>query len=259
MTASTAPSDALPGALQAQVLHGVLPYLQSIHGKTFVVVCEGAVLQELPLRVGLARDVALLYLVGLRLVLLSGGARESLSALSHLHGDLVAAVNQHGCRAMGITGDDGGTAGLAGGLVQRLHAKGFLPVILPVVQNAQGQREAVDAGALAADLAPQLGAEKLLFIGDAAGAIDREGRLIADLSERKVKALRRHKAIAEPVMARLDAASQAVSRGVKSVHLIDGHRLHSLLLEVLGNSNHGTMVLPDRAVRLLDDSRRSMR
>jgi acetylglutamate kinase len=92
---------------------------------------------------------------------------------------------------------------------------------MPVVQNAQGQREAVDADALAADLAPQLGAEKLLFSGDAAGAIDREGRLIADLSERQVKALRRRKAIADPVMARLDAAAQAVSRGVRSVHLID--------------------------------------
>src|SRR5262249_15162771 len=89
MTAATVPSGALPGALQAQVLHGVLPYLQSIHGKTFVVVCEGAVLKELPLRVGLGRDVALLHLVGLRLVLLNAGAQESLSALSHLHEDLV--------------------------------------------------------------------------------------------------------------------------------------------------------------------------
>ena len=259
MKAPAEPAATLPGALQAQVLHGVLPYLQSIHGKTFIVVCEGAVLDDAPLRASLGRDVALLNLVGLRLVLMNGGAQANLSALSHGHEDLVGVVNQHGCRAVGITADDGGPAGLAGGLVQRLHAKGFVPVVLPVAGNALGQRSALAADALAADLARRLGAEKLVFIGDAAGALDRDGRLIAGLSERQIKARRRDKSIAGAVLARLQAAAHAVSHGVRSVHIISGHRLHALLLEVLGGSGEGTLVLPDEAARFLDDSRRYLR
>ncbi|HZX26468.1 MAG TPA: hypothetical protein VFF16_05335 [Telluria sp.] len=248
----------LPGALQAQVLHGVLPYLQSIHGKTFVVVCEGAVLEDPALRSGLGRDVALLHLVGLRLVLLNSGSFASMSALSHEHEDLVAVVNQHGCRAIGITGSDGGAAGLAGGLVQRLHAKGFVPVIMPVLLDARGQRELADADRLAADLARELRAEKLLFIGDAPGALSRDGRLLADLTERQIKARGRAGTIEGATLARLQAATHAVSGGVNAVHIIDGHRLHALLLELLGGASGGTTVLPDKAMHFMDDSRRYM-
>lgn len=51
-------------------------------------------------------------------------------------------------------------------------------------------RCAVVADAQAADLAQRLGAEKLLFIGDAIGAVDIKGRLIAGISERQIKARR---------------------------------------------------------------------
>ena len=248
----------LPGALQAQVLHGVLPYLQRIHGKTFVVVCEGEVLNDPALRSGLGRDVALLHLVGLRLVLVSAAAVDGLSALFHQHEDLVGLVNQHGCRAVGITSADGGAAGLAGGLLQRLHAKGFVPVVMPVMVDAKGERRAVDADALAAQIAQGLAAEKLLFIGDAAGAFDRDGRLLADLSQRRIAQLRDSGTIVGASLARLEAAASAVARGVKSAHIFGGRRLHALLLEVLSSSGEGTLVLPDKSAGFLEDSRRYM-
>jgi acetylglutamate kinase len=248
----------LPGALQAQVLHGVLPYLQRIHGKTFVVVCEGEVLTDPALRSGLGRDVALLHLVGLRLVLVSAAAVDGLSALFHQHEDLVGLVNQHGCRAVGITGADGGPAGLAGGLLQRLHARGFVPVVMPVIINAKCERQAVEADELAAQIAQGLAAEKLLFIGDARGALDRDGHLLADLSEHRIAQLRKAGTIAGSSLARLEAAAGAVSHGVKSAHIIGGRRLHALLLEVLSSSGEGTMVLPDKSASFLEDSRRYM-
>jgi hypothetical protein len=110
------------GALQAQVLHGALPYLQRVCGKTFVVVCEGAVLADGALRSSLGAHVALLHLVGVRIVLVHGGAGVVLSALTHAHENLLGLVNHHGCHAVGLTAADGGPDGLAGGLRRRHNA-----------------------------------------------------------------------------------------------------------------------------------------
>jgi acetylglutamate kinase len=242
------PEPLPPAAVQAQVLHGVLPYLQSIHGKTFVVLCEGAVLNDPVLRAGLGRDVALLHLVGLRLVLVDCAPVDSLGILTVLHENLVGVVNQHGCRAVSITVDDGGPDGLAGGLVQRLHAKGLVPVVMPIVRNDTGGCDPVDADAVAGELARALGTEKLLFIADAPGALDRDGRLIRHLRGRDVQARGRAGMIAGRSLQRLRAAAAAVAGGVKSARLIDGRRLHALLLEVLDGSDEGTLVVPDASV-----------
>lgn len=245
-------------ALQAQVLHGVLPYLQSIHGKTFVVVCEGGVLTEPALRLGLGRDVALLQLVGLQLVLFSGGTAASVSAIAHQQESLVGAVNQHGARAVGLTGMDGGPARLAGGLIQRLCGQGFVPVVMPLVEGAGGERALADADALACDVAVQLKAEKLLFLGDSPGALDGDGNVIAVLSVQEIESRRGAKTIAAAGLARLEAAARALAGGVKSAHLLDGRCLHALLLEVLSNSGGGTLVLHDGSTRFLDITRRYM-
>jgi acetylglutamate kinase len=149
-----------PGALQAQVLHGALPYLQRVCGKTFVVVCEGAVLADGALRSSLGADVALLHLVGVRIVLVHGGAGLALSALTHAHENLLGLVNHHGCHAVGLTAADGGPDGLAGRLIQRLHSKGFVPVVDPVVEAHSGDYIATDSNELACDMAVALDAER---------------------------------------------------------------------------------------------------
>jgi len=239
-------------AAPAQVLQGVLPYLQSVQGKTFAVVCEGAVLGDASLRAGLARDAALLHLVGLKLVLVGGGAGDGPRAVAHACEELVGALNQQGCRAVGVTAIDGGTNGPAGGLIQRLHAKGLLPVVMPLAGHGTG----IDADALAADIAVRLGAEKLLFIGDAAAALGRDGRAIALLGRSEAERRCRDGSIAAASVARLRVAADAIDGGVRSVQIVDGRSLHALLLEVLSRTGAGTLVLRDKAAGFLDDSRR---
>jgi acetylglutamate kinase len=237
----------VPGALQAQVLAGALPYLQRVNGTTFIVVCEGAVLSEATLRSGLGSDIALLQLVGARVVLLHAGTGLTLSALTHAHENLLSLVNHHGCHAVGVTPADGGPEGLAAGLIQRLHAKGFVPVVIPVVEARAREYVTTDSDALGCELASCLGAERLFFIADAPGVVDRHGRSIERLSQQDITRRRRDRTLSQHARARLDVASEAVARGVGSVHLVDGRRLHALLLEVLGTSTDGTTVVPDTA------------
>jgi len=234
----------------AQVLHGVLPYLRSVQGKTFVVVCEGGVLADASLRAGLARDTALLHLVGLDLVLVSGGAEAR--AVARACEELVGTLNQQGCRAVGITDNDGGADGPAGGLIQRLHAKGLLAVVMPLAKG----HGAVGADTLAVDIALRLHAEKLLFLGDAAGALGSDGQALSLLGRSEADRRCREGTVAAASAERLRVAVDALDGGVRSVHIIDGRPPHALLLETLSRSGGGTLVVPDRAAGFLDDSRR---
>ncbi len=207
--------DAL-ASLQVQVLHGVLPYLQSVRGKTFVVLCEGAVVTDAVLRLGLGRDIALLQLIGVRLVLVHGRPAVGASALEHLHQELVQSVNQHGCNPVSLTASDGGSCGLAAsGLLQRLHAKDFVPVVKPVREAADGTFTVVDAVRLAFDLAQQLKAQRLLLLSDDIMAGD-----------------------SRPVLSGGYAGDVRASsdNGIEYVRVIDGRHLHALLLDVLSPS-----------------------
>jgi acetylglutamate kinase len=248
----------VPAALQARVLHEALPYVQSVQGKTFVVECDGQWLGDPALRAGLGRDVALLHLVGLRLVLvhggLQGGSADRSLELLRTHRDLVGSINQQGCRAVGLTPDDGGASGLAGGLVQRLQLRDFIPVVTPRAGTVADGRARIDADALAGRLAQDLGAEKLLMLGDSPGLRDNAGRLVAVLSARDAAAWRNDSRVPAATQARLGVALEAVAHGVRSAHLIDGRQDHALLLEVLSNAGEGTMVLPERAPNFLADS-----
>jgi acetylglutamate kinase len=74
---------------------------------------------------------------------------------------------------------------------------------------------------------------------------DRDGRLICCLSLRDIKRRRRDTTIGARMRQTLAVAARAVTHGVGSAHLVDGHRLHALLLEVLASASGGTAVLPD--------------
>lgn len=244
----------VPPALQARVLHEALPYLQSVQGKVFVVHCEDHWLSDPKVCAGFGRDVAMLHLVGLRLVLVHGDRQASPLELLRLRSGLVGAIIQQGCRAVGLTSADGGESGLAGGLIQQLHAKGFIPVVMTHGNGASGGSSG--AGELAGQLARQLGAEKLLMLCDSPGVLGRDGRVIPTLQARDVAAWTSDDAHALSTASRLrlDIALAAVADGVGSAHIIDGRNDHALLLEVLSNAGEGTTVLPARAPHFLDDS-----
>lgn len=92
-------SNAL-GREQARVLAEALPYIYAYHGKTFVIDYQrGSAGHPLAWN-SLGRDLALLSLVGLRLVVVHCG--------SVLNAELVSLISRHGGRAAGLTGVDGG-------------------------------------------------------------------------------------------------------------------------------------------------------
>jgi acetylglutamate kinase len=87
-----------------------------------------------------------------------------------------------------------------------------------------------------------LKAEKLILLTNTPGVLDKEGRLLTNLSAREVDALFADGTISGGMLPKISGALDAARSGVHSVHIIDGRVPHAMLLEVLTDQAYGTMI-----------------
>jgi acetylglutamate kinase len=183
--------------------------------------------------------------------------------------DLVALVNRHGPLAVGMSGEDAGTLtarrkaaivdgepvdiGLVGeivatdpGAIRALLADGRIPVVSSVAGGADGRAYNVNADTAAAALAVALGAAKLLVLTDVAGLYrdwPSSREVISELSAAELERLL--PGLQSGMIPKMEACLAAVRGGVPQAHVIDGRRVHAILLEIFTDSGIGTMVTPD--------------
>lgn len=175
--------------------------------------------------------------------------------------ELVATIHRLGGRAMGLSGEDGPTLlvrrqpgpdgedlGLVGDVdevnpdpILAIAEKGMIPVVASIGLGYDGLSYNVNADTVAAALAVQLGATKLLLLTDVEGVRDREGGLLSRVPVSRAEELILDGTAQGGMIPKLQAACRAARRGV-AAHIIDGRQPHSLLLELLTESGVGTMV-----------------
>src|SRR5262250_3284858 len=290
------PLEAASAAHKAQILAEALPYIQRFHDKTIIVKYGGNAMTEASLKAGFARDVVMLKLVGMNPVIVHGGGpqiggllktmgiasefKQGMRVtdekvmnvvemvLGELNQEIVGLINQHGGRAVGLTGQDGAfiharklllksdtnhgeliDIGLVGEiekidaeLINLLDSRDFIPVIAPIGVGADGVAYNINADLVAGKLAETLNAEKLVLMTNTAGVLDRTGRLLTGLSASRIDALFADGTIHGGMLPKIGSALDAVKNGVVSSHIIDGRVEHALLLEVLTNEGVGTMI-----------------
>ena len=180
--------------------------------------------------------------------------------------ELVTSIHRLGGRAMGLSGEDGPTLlvrrqsgphgedlGLVGTVAEvnpepvlSLTQKGMIPVLASVGLGYDGLSYNVNADTVAAALATELKAAKLLLLTDVEGVRDAKGELISRLSLEEAEQLISERVATEGMIPKLSAACTAARAGV-AVHIIDGREPHSILLELLSESGVGTMIDPQVA------------
>jgi acetylglutamate kinase len=282
---------------RAKILAEALPYIQRFHGKTIVIKYGGNAMTEEKLKKSFARDVVLLKLVGMNPVVVHGGGpqiddllkqlgkkgefvqgmrvtdAETLDVVEMVLGgqvnkEIVNLINQHGGRAVGLTGTDGGlirakkmlvkSADAADELidigqvgevesidpeiVHRLHTHDFIPVIAPLGVGKKGETYNINADLVAGKIAEILKAEKLIVLTNTPGVLDKNGSLLTGLSARKIDELFADGTISGGMLPKISSALEAVKNGVNTCHIIDGRVDHALLLEVLTDEGVGTLI-----------------
>ena len=182
--------------------------------------------------------------------------------------DIVTLLNQHGGRAIGLTGKDGsfirarkllinsteksdelidiGQVGevesIDPGIVSLLETGEFIPVVAPIGVGADGTSYNINADLVAGKLAEILRAEKLVLLTNTPGVLDKDGKLLTGLTPKQIDALFADGTLSGGMLPKISSALDAAKGGVKSVHIIDGRVEHALLLEVLTDEGVGTLI-----------------
>ena len=285
----------------AQVLTEALPYIQRFSGKTLVIKYGGNAMVDETLKNSFARDVVLLKAVGINPVIVHGGGpqigqllakigkesefingmrvtdTETMDIVEMVLGgqvnkSIVNLINNHGGRAVGLTGKDGslifaekmkfasqeelgGDApemidlGYVGrvtsidtSVIDMLIHSDFIPVIAPIGVGQDGQSYNINADLVAGKIAEVSQAEKLILLTNTSGLLDSDGTLLTGLNAKQVNDLIASGVIYGGMLPKIGCALDAVQAGVTSSHIIDGRVQHAVLLEMFTDEGVGTLI-----------------
>ncbi len=284
-------------AQKAQILAEALPYIKRFFDKTIVIKYGGNAMTDEHLKHCFAQDVVLLKLVGMNPVVVHGGGpqinemldklgkkgefiqgmrvtdEETMDVVEMVLGgqvnkEIVNLINQHGGKAVGLTGQDGNfihahkllmedmndptktiDVGQVGeitaidpSIINFLDTGDFIPVVAPIGVGANNETYNINADVVAGKLAEILGAEKLILLTNTPGVLDKNGNLLTGLTPKNIDDLVLDGTLSGGMLPKISSALDAARSGVKTVHIIDGRVEHALLLEVLTDEGVGTLI-----------------
>ena len=147
----------------------------------------------------------------------------------------------------GLVGD---IVAIDSSVVTRLLDAGLMPIVSPLAADDGGQVLNINADTVAATLACELGAEKLIFLTDTPGLLEDKhnpASLVSLTDIVGVEARRARGAIDGGMMPKIKAAIDALLGGVKRVHLVGYQHESSLLYEIFTNEGSGTLIVESAA------------
>ena len=118
----------------------------------------------------------------------------------------------------------------------------FVPVVAPVGVGPDGKSFNINADTAAGAIAGALKAERVLFLTDIAGVLDKSGKLIEKLSVDEARGLIADGTAQGGMIPKLETAIQAVEKGVGAAVILDGRQRHALLMELFTEHGAGTLV-----------------
>lgn len=187
--------------------------------------------------------------------------------LSKVNKSLVSMVQELGVNAIGVSGKDGGLLkvekkysdgkdiGFVGEItsvntkiLEDLLEKDFLPIVAPIGLDDKFQTYNINADDAACAIAVAMNADKLAFLTDIEGVYldpNDKSTFISRLTVSEANELIKNGNVGGGMLPKLNNCTSAIEKGVNRVHILDGRKLHSLLLEVFTNKGIGTMFFPD--------------
>lgn len=188
--------------------------------------------------------------------------------------EIVSWIAQAGGRAVGISGKDGrlvvaekvrrttidpetglevnldlGFVGEPSDIDRRvldtISKAGMIPVIAPIAIGEDGQTYNINADTMAGAIAIATGAARLFLLTDVAGVLDKEKKLLTDLTPDQINVLQADGTISGGMIPKLETCVHAVEGGVDAAVILDGRVPHAMLIEVFTKRGAGTLVRMD--------------
>ena len=285
---------------KARVLLEALPWIKRFSGATIVIKYGGNAMVEERLKESFAQDIILMKYIGLNPVVVHGGGpqigqvlksmgivsefvqgmrvtdRATMDVVEMVLGgkvnkEIVANINRHGGKAVGLSGKDGNLIvarkmemkrinpetltpeiidiGMVGEvesvhpeIIGALEKSNFIPVIAPIGGGLNGETYNINADLVAGRVAGALKAEKLILLTDVEGVKGKDGRLISTIDTARVPHLINDGTITGGMIPKVNCCVDAAEEGVKKTHIIDGRMEHACLLEIFTDTGIGTAI-----------------
>ena len=285
---------------KAHTLSEALPFMRRYSGATFVVKYGGHAMGDAKLARDFARDVVLLKQVGINPVVVHGGGPQIGRMLERLkiqsefvdglrktdrdtvdivemvlsgsiNKSIVAAIQDVGGRAIGLSGKDGGLVtarklrrskrdpdssierlldlGFVGEpahinpeVLDAFRQTDFIPVIAPIGFDNDGHTYNINADTVAGAVAAALNAARLLLLTDVVGVLNKDKVLIPEMDAKKARALIADGTIHGGMIPKIETCVGAVEGGVEAAVILDGRVAHALLLEIFTDGGAGTLI-----------------
>ena len=286
----------------AEVLIEALPYIRRFYDRRIVIKYGGAAMEDEALIHSVMQDIVLMKYVGIRPIIVHGGGPRITAwmdkigkvpefiqglrvtdaetveiaemVLGSINKEIVARINQHGGKAIGLSGKDanlilaekqetqiadengryidvdlgfvGKIIGVNTEAVMTLDRAGYIPIIAPIGVGTDGQTYNINADTMAGEIASAFQAEKLIVLTDTRGILrdlTDTASLMPTIRMREIDPLIEEGFIAGGMLPKVEACATALIGGVYKTHIIDGRIPHSLLLEVFTEGGIGTEIV----------------
>jgi acetylglutamate kinase len=285
---------------KAGILTDALPFMRRYAGCTVVVKLGGHAMGDKNLFKTFASDMVLLKQVGTDPLVVHGGGPQIGQMLERMaiksefidglrvtdkatveivemvlagsiNKSIVAAINEAGGRAVGISGKDANLItvkkltrtkidpgsniekvidlGFVGDptkvdvtLINTLISGGLIPVIAPVGLGEDGETYNINADTAAGAIAGATDAQRMLMLTDVEGVLDKSGKLISDLTIDEANRLKREGVISGGMIPKVETCIEAVRQGAEAAVILDGRVPHAVLLELFTSQGHGTII-----------------
>jgi len=131
--------------------------------------------------------------------------------------------------------------------IRKLCERNIIPVIpsVALLDDGSGQALNVNADTAATAVAKELQAEKLVYVSDVNGLRTDPNdphSMIDSITAEQARQLLASGAISGGMIPKIQACLETLERGVRKIHIINGHLRHALLLEVFTSMGIGTEI-----------------
>ena len=120
--------------------------------------------------------------------------------------------------------------------------KNMIPIISPLGLGRDNQTYNINGDTAAGAIAKSLRSRRLLLMTNIEGVLDKDKKLIEEISSSEVLEMIKNETITEGMIPKINTCLDAVNNGVTAVGIIDGRKKHSILFEIFSDKGSGTLI-----------------
>ncbi len=120
--------------------------------------------------------------------------------------------------------------------------KNIIPIVSPLGLGMNNQTYNINGDTAAGAIAKSLKSRRLLLMTNVKGVLDKEKKLIEEISSSEILEMIKNETITEGMIPKINTCLDAVKNGVTAVGIIDGREKHSILFEIFSDKGSGTLI-----------------